>query len=334
VRGASILVLLALAAPASAEPVVLRLATIAPDGTSWAREVRAFEREVETETNGGLRIKFYFGGVAGDEVESLDRIQRGQLDGGAFSVACSRLAPSLRVMRVVGLLRRSEEAHYVLNRLQPTIEEEFKKSGFTHLAHGLFGSEILFSREPVQTLEDLRRVRFWVWNNDEVWLDELPRLGLNVVPGSVPASLGMYEQGRVDGFLGVPTAALALQWSAQVRYFTPLRIGFLAACLVVANRSYEALPIEWRNVLRGAATKMAARFEDINLSMEEQLIGGLFDRQGAHAVELHGGKGDLRNAFFREARQVRAQLPEAVVPRALIELVASWLTDFRAEANP
>src|SRR6187399_1902252 len=77
---------------------VLRIGTIIPDGTAWAREVKALGREVESETRGGLRMKWYMGGVAGDEMEMAERVKRGQLDGIlSGSVLCEKLAPSLQV---------------------------------------------------------------------------------------------------------------------------------------------------------------------------------------------------------------------------------------------
>src|SRR3954468_18262980 len=114
---------LSIARPAAADPVVLRLAAIAPEGTSWAREVRAFSREVETNTGGAVRIKWYLGGIAGDEVTSLDRTRRGQLDGGAVSVTCTRLAPSLKISRVIGFFRSRDEARHIYARLFPTVEQ-------------------------------------------------------------------------------------------------------------------------------------------------------------------------------------------------------------------
>src|SRR3970282_1171771 len=69
-------------APAAAgEAVVLRIATAAPERSGWAREITAFSREVERETQGRVKLKWYWGSVAGDELEVMSRIQRGQLDG-------------------------------------------------------------------------------------------------------------------------------------------------------------------------------------------------------------------------------------------------------------
>src|SRR5262249_31582816 len=74
---------LAAASTASADVVVLRMATPAPEGTAWAREGHALERDIAELTHGQVRMKWYLSGIAGDEMMMLDRIKREQLDGGA-----------------------------------------------------------------------------------------------------------------------------------------------------------------------------------------------------------------------------------------------------------
>src|SRR5690242_15472781 len=118
------------AATATAEPTVLRLGTVAPDGTSWARELRAWVRDVETVTQGTVKVKVYFGGIAGDELTMLERIRREQLDGAVGSEICTRLAPSMKVARVVGVFQSREENAYVLARLKTQIDAELLRAGF------------------------------------------------------------------------------------------------------------------------------------------------------------------------------------------------------------
>lgn len=91
------MVLTAAATRAHAEPVTLRLATVAPDGTGWARELKAFGREISTSTHDDVLIKWYMSGIAGDELQSHERVQRDQLDGIlSGGMLCQRLAPSMR----------------------------------------------------------------------------------------------------------------------------------------------------------------------------------------------------------------------------------------------
>src|SRR3954463_15106789 len=149
---ASVALLLALLSPSGAngaDPIMLRFATLAPDGTAWARELKAAARDVEIQTHGQTRMKWYFGGIAGDENVVPGRIRRGQLEGEAAGVSCVTMAPSLKVLRVVGMFRRREEAHAIIARLRPQLEAEFRAAGYVLLAVQWFGSDIAFTREPV-----------------------------------------------------------------------------------------------------------------------------------------------------------------------------------------
>jgi len=316
----------------AAAEVVLRMGVIAPAGTAWARELNAFARDVELATRGEVHIKWYLGGIAGDEVAMIARARRGQLDGMAASVTCARLAPSLRVTRLVGLFQRYDEEHFILNRLYPTVEQELRKTGFVSLGLAVVGAEIILSRQPVRSMADFRKQRFWVWSLDDVWIDQTSRLGLSTVPMPVEDATVAFDQGKIDGFLAIPTAALAFQWSVRARNFTQLHLGFLPACLVVTNRSFDALPIETQNQIRAAGAKLSKRFDEINETQEQQLVGSLFEHQGSHEVKLSSPAGEtFRAQFFEEARRVRDQTPDSLVPHALVNRVTAWLADFRAE---
>jgi len=306
----------------------LRFATIAPEGTAWSRELKAFSRDVESATHGALKVKWYMGGIAGDELAVPERIRKGQLDGQGAAVTCERLAPTLKVLRVAGLFRRRQEVSAVIDRLKPTLQREFRAAGFELLGLTWFGNDVIFTKQPVRTIADLRRLRLWIWNLDQVWNVEMPALGLKTVPLPVEEARHAYEDGRIDGFLALPTAALAYQWSARTRYFTNLPLASMAACNMVSTRVFDALPLESQTALRDAAAKLNFRFRDVNGAQEDALLGGLFEKQGMRPAPPPV---ELRAEFLAAAREARDKLPESVVPRALIGQVQTWLADYRAE---
>ena len=122
-------------------------------------------------------MKWYLGGMAGDELTALDRVKRGQLDGEAGAIFCQRLAPTLRVARAPGLFESREEFIYLMGRLKPTLDEEFRKSGFTNLGEAVFGIDVLFSRQPIRTMDELVASRLWAWNLDPVWTSVANEIG-------------------------------------------------------------------------------------------------------------------------------------------------------------
>jgi TRAP-type transport system periplasmic protein len=320
------------ASPAWGEPPVvhtLRMATAAPEGTAWAREIRAMSREVEQLTHGTVRMKWYLGGIAGDEVQMGERIRRDQLDGvGSGGMLCARMAPSMRVFSVLGLFQDRSEATFVAGRLKPELDREFQKSGFVNLSEFTLGPQVLFTRQPVQSLADLKKARLWVWDLDEVQLKQLHEMGVPIVPTSVEEAARAYDTGKTDGFMAVVVAALAFQWSTQARYLTPLRFGVLTGCLIIANRAFDSLPLEAQQALRSISASTASRLELSGRQQDEALLGGLFSRHGLTYVRVSD---HFRSEFLEAAASAREHLGGALVPQPLLLKVTAWLADFRAE---
>ena len=238
--------MLATVGRASAEPQTLRFATIIPDGSAYAREAKAFGRDVELATDGRVRVKWLFAGVTGDETGTIERIRRGQVDGAATALACAQLAPSLRVFRLPGLFESRREARQVMARLRNSVADELSANGFALLGIEPFGADVFFSNEPIRSFEDLARQRMWVWDRDEVWRAVAALFGLHATPLPLDQVSRALDEHRLDGLIALPSAALAYQWSTQVRYFTPLPSAYLQACLIVSNRAFDALTVDDR----------------------------------------------------------------------------------------
>lgn len=326
---ASALLLALWCGSAGAQEHVLRMGTIVPDGTGWAHELRKLADDVFASTKGGVRFKYYFGGIAGDEVEMLERIRRGQLDGIlSGGMACENLAPSLRVTRVPGLFQSWAETSHVIGRLRGQIVAEAQHNGFVFLAEAIVGPSIVFSRRPVATFADLRSMRFWVWDIDKMLSAFLPAMGVQVLPLPIREAGGAYEAGRVDGFISPAAAALSFQWSAASHHFTELKIGYVVGCLLIANRTFDALSLEQQQATRVSAAKAKVYIEDVGRAQDAQLVNGLFAKQGLQKVAASEA---LRVSFFEAARAVRDKAAGPLVSPELLTRVLGLLADHRSE---
>ncbi len=315
----------------SAAPRVLRLATPAPDGTAPARLLKALAREVDKETKGELRIKWYWGGVAGDELTVHERIKREQLDGTASGgPLCMLVSPSLRISQLPGVFQTREEARHVVTLLRPTLEAEALQRGFTLFTTVGLGPTVLLTRTPIRTLSDLKGAKLWIWDLLEVQVAVGQEIGISVVSSPLHEAGSLYDSGRTDGFLTIPTAALAFQWSARARYVTDLRIGYVHGCLLIANRAVDPLSQPQRQALQSAVNRSFVHFEELGLQQDRMLLGGVFARQGLKAVPVSE---TLRAEVFAALRAARERLGEKLVPAALLHRVMEALSDYRG-AHP
>jgi TRAP-type transport system periplasmic protein len=322
--------LAATATTARADRIVLRLATAAPEATSWAKELRAFGRDVEASTEGQIAIKWYMGGVAGDEHEALGRIGKAQLDGMAAGIECAQIAPSMRALNVPGVVQGRDEANYVSQKLQPQFAAEAQKNGYALLFTAGLGTTMVFSRTPVRTMADLRSIKLWRWDLDRWGVMATREMGMPVTPAALEDAARLFDDGKVDGFTTMPSAALAFQWSTQAKYITQLPVGYVQGCLLVANRAWDRLTPKQRDAVMAAGAKCAHRFEEVGREQDGQLLGGLFERQGMKMVPMSPS---LRAQYFEAARAARERLGDKLLSRTLLDDVMRLLADYRAETG-
>jgi TRAP-type C4-dicarboxylate transport system substrate-binding protein len=312
-----------------ADPVVLRFATVAPEGTAWARLAKSTARALAEATGGQVTGKWYFNGIAGNELEMAARVRKDQLDGiVSGGMLCQKLAPSMRVLRVVGLFQTRDESGYVAGRLKSVFDDEFRKAGFVNLGEVGIGPDLIFSREPIRSMQDLKKTRFWIWDLDEMFGAEWPLIGTPVVATRLDEAWRAYDHHLVDGFLAVPSAALAFQWSTEARYMTDLRVSFLRSCILISTRAFDALPLEAQRALLSSSAKGMMQLEELGRSQDDALLGGLFAKQGIKPVPVSES---FRSEFFATALAARDQLPKSLVDPKLLQRVLSLLADFRAE---
>jgi TRAP-type C4-dicarboxylate transport system substrate-binding protein len=93
--------LLALMAPMTAEAAprhLFKIATLAPEGSVWAKRFQEFQNEVTAKSNGEIGFKLYLGGVMNDVPCTKMRI--GQLQGGGFTMTGSARPCRFRIMAI------------------------------------------------------------------------------------------------------------------------------------------------------------------------------------------------------------------------------------------
>lgn len=314
---------------ARAEPDhVFRVATLIPDGSAWGREVRALMRNLESSTNGHVRLKTYFDGVAGDEAEQMDRIRRGQLDGSFCGMLCERVAPSMRIVRLPGMFQNRDEAAAIMNALQPEFEAEAAKAGYVLPVTTGLGPDVYFTRAPIHSMAELRSVKLWRWNIDEIGISTSRAMGLQIVPAPVNDASHGLDAGSLDGMVTVPQAALAWQWLARARYLTDLRGSYLWGCMVLSASAFNALSAEHKTAFRAAMAQFSTRMEDVGRQQDEEVLSGRLRRVGAVPVPVSG---TFRSDFFAAAKAARERVDEKMISPALVDRVLKMLADYRAE---
>jgi TRAP-type C4-dicarboxylate transport system substrate-binding protein len=325
---ASILVM-AGAAAADPQHLTVRIGSVAPDGSFWAKELRAMANEVNAATKGVVTVKMYFGGIAGDEVQMLERIERGQLDGAASGgTICMDQSPLMRAVGIRGVFASREESNYVMNRLRPAIEQEFKRGHFIYVAATSLGPDMVFSKKPVRTMDELRTLRVFHWNIDKRGTMVSEAMGFKAVQMPIEEAARALDEDRIDSVFIQPGGLLAFQWTGLVHYYLDMPIGWTYGCLVVSSKTYERLTLEQQQILKAAGAKAASRIDAVGEKQDQELLQSVFPRQGVKAVPPDAS---MHAQFLAVARQARDKLGDKLIDAQTLQNILAMLADYRAE---
>ena len=134
-----IVVALGAARTASATEEV-KLGTLAPADSAWGKVFKAWSRAVADESNGGLKLTWYFNGSQGDEVQMVGKMRSKQIDGGALTATgLSQITPAIAALQLPGLFPTWAKLDQAREKTRAKFEKLFADAGFRILGTGDVG---------------------------------------------------------------------------------------------------------------------------------------------------------------------------------------------------
>ncbi len=263
--GIAILVL-ASAAPGR----TLKIATIAPEGSEWMREMRQVAKVIEDETQGRVALKFYPSGIMGSDRTVLRKIRAGQLQGGAFtSGALTEIYPDLQLYGTPLLFRSYAEVDYVRARMDEAMIQGLLEGGLVALAITDGGFAYLMSQRPMRRVGDLAGAKVWIQEGDVMSQVAFETAGVSPVQLPLSDVYTALQTRLVDTVAGPPTGAIALQWHTKMRYLTDVPLTYLVGVFAIDRRAFDRLRPEDQQTVRRVVREAAERLDSSHRQGEE-----------------------------------------------------------------
>ena len=241
----ALLILLFLTLPVSGaqKVTVIKIATLVPDGSSWAKAFNAVNIEIQEKTNQAVRFKIYAGGVLGDEKDMIRKMHIGQIHGAVLSSAgLSTLVNDMDVFQIPFLFENYEEVDFIANKMEPHFKKEFEKKGYVLTGWTEGGFIHLLSTKPVATVDDLRTAKVWSWADAPMAKAIFDEAQVSAIPLSVPDVLVGLQTGLVDVVYAPPSGAIALQWFTKTKYINDIPLSYLIGGVVFKKAVFKKLP--------------------------------------------------------------------------------------------
>jgi TRAP-type transport system periplasmic protein len=238
------------AIPAPAQQAVLKIATLAPEGTAWVKALHDIGRDLEQKTNKQVSLRIFPGGVLGDEEDMLRKTKVGQIQGALLTGGgLGLIFKDVKILAIPFLFQNYAEVDAVLGKMDGFFRKGLGDNGFTSLGWAEQGFIYLLSKEPIQSVADIAKKKVWIWEDTAMGRAVFKELGVNPIPLSIPDILMALQTGMIDTVYASPLAAISMQWFTKASYLTDVPLAYSIGAVVFQNSALEKIPAPQRGTM-------------------------------------------------------------------------------------
>jgi TRAP-type C4-dicarboxylate transport system substrate-binding protein len=323
-----ILSLMLCVSTAASAQVVIKLGTVAPDGSPWHKKLKELGEIWEKDSGGQVKLKIYPGGVAGDESDMVRKMRVGQLQAAAITVLGLReVDPAVQAMGIPGMATTEEEVQCLMEKVTPSYTKKLADKGFVVLSWGDTGWAYFFTQKEVRMPADAKGLKIFTWAGDPGASETWRKAGFQPVVLSVNDLTTSLVTGMIDSFANNPIMAFTARWYERVKYMADVPWGRLIGATVISKDAWEKIPADLRPKLAESGKKIGV---DVNQAVQKMGTSAIkaMEKNGLKVTKLNDAE---RKAWFELAESTWPVIRGSVVPPDAFDQVKKAREDCRAK---
>jgi TRAP-type transport system periplasmic protein len=314
----------------SAQSVSLKMASQAPESSPIGQGLAKLAAEWSRVSGGTVKLKIYHGGSLGDEESFRQKMNTGLLDAGVFtSQGMSAVVPEFLSFSAPSLFASQDEFNYALDKLGPELRHKLEEHGMIALGLAPSGWIRIFSRTPVASPEDLRKVKLGINPYDNALIQFFKLMDMNIVTVQPSLLLQKMQAKSVDAFYTSPVY-FSYQWTSYqgiISSMTDVRLAPFMGCLAMRKQSWEKVPERYRQALLDATARVAKEIESEMMAKEDSIITDL-GAHGLNVVKPTARQAEEWQKTFSEGLSTNDSLK--LFPPEMIGKIRKVVADYRA----
>src|SRR3954463_12608289 len=262
----------------AAAVIGIKLATLAPAGTSYDLILKQMAEKWRKTTNGEVKMRVYPGGNQGSEADIVRRMNVGELQAAMLSVGgLSEIDPTAAALQEIPMLFRSlAEAEHVREKMRADFERRLLSKGFVVLFWGDSGWVRFFSRTAGIRPDDFRAMKIFVTASSNAnGLKIIQSLGFKPVALDWSDALIQLRTGGVDAVPAPPILALAGQFYTVARHMTEVNWAPLVGATVVTQRAWNAIAPPTRELLAASARDAGRLIQEASRRESDEAVAAM-----------------------------------------------------------
>ena len=276
--------LAALSPAARAEPVTIKLGTLAPQGSSWHDTLKELAQRWEQVSGGQVKVRIYAGGAQGSEGDMVRKMAIGQLQAAAISnVGMHDVIPEPQALSVPFLFEDGAQVECAFQKVRPQLDEALAKRGLVALQWSRVGSIYLFCDQPRRTPAEASQAKVWAWEGDPKSVEAYRAAGLKPVVLSATDIVPSLQTGMIDCVPNVPLYVLTARFFEKASYMMDAPWSHMMGATIVRKDTWEKIAPDLRPKLLAVAAELGKKVDEEVRRLNADAIAAM-QKQGLKVV--------------------------------------------------
>jgi len=255
------------------KPIVIKLATLAPEGTEYYNLLLEMGQRWQEETNGEIILRIYPNGVVGRESDTIRKMRIGQIQASAMSsIGLADLTDQIQAFTIPMKFKDYDDVESVKEVMFDDISNGLSESGFKLLFLVDIGWVYWFSANEIAVPEDLRNAKIYTTAGDYVTVELFKQFGFNAIPVSETDILTSLQTGMINSMQTVPILSLSSGWFALMPNMLDLKWAVFIGAVIVDERVWSKIRPEHQKVMMEIAQEIGKKYQENGRKTDAQAI--------------------------------------------------------------
>jgi TRAP-type C4-dicarboxylate transport system substrate-binding protein len=312
----------------AAAPVVVRLSTVAPAGTTWDTALKQMGADWSKATEGRVTLRVTSGGAQGSEKTVLRnmRPEVNTVDASFLtSAGLADIDPAFNVFSIPFFFQSDAEEQAVRAKLEPILAQKLATKKFHLVAWGHGGWVQLFSTVPLKTVADLKKVKLFTSAGSTEMVQWYTSNGFNPVPLESTAIATSLATGIIQATPMPPYGAVALQISRSVKHMLDVNVDPLIGAVIMTDTMWNKIAPEDRTRMMAAAKTLEKTLQ-VEVPKQDAASVVAMQSKGVTVTKLDAAG---MAAFRAEADKLAVSMRGKMVPADVYDLALQARDEFR-----
>jgi TRAP-type C4-dicarboxylate transport system substrate-binding protein len=242
--------------------VTIKLATLAPAGSSWHEILKEMGQRWEAASGGQVKLRVYPGGAQGSEGEMVRKMGISQLQAASLTnVGMHDILPEPQMLSLPTFFSSEAEVECTFGKVRPALEAAFEQRGYVVLQWSRIGAMSLFCKAPYRTPAEMAKAKIFAWEGDPKSVEAFRAVGFRPVVLSSTDLVPSLQTGMIDCITSVPLYVLTTRMFEKANYMTDMAWGYIFGATIVRKEAWEKIPAALRPQLQAIAVELGAKVD-------------------------------------------------------------------------